>query len=122
MYDDDGLEHLQVPAERSRRVPTGRYPLLINTLQRLVVDYGVSVRAAALVFGLKPTTLSMRLSERDAFIEREIRDFEIARQALIEEIKRGTLPVDEFWEDLPEHWQDDLRSIGITPSEAPEQT
>lgn len=115
MFDDDALENLKIPPERRSRVPTGRYPTLMPTLRHLIVHHGVSVRAAARIFGLKATTLSMRLSETDAFIERELRDFELARHALVEEIARGTLPAAEFWDHLTEHWQEDLLERGITP-------
>ena len=115
MFDDEMLEILNVPPERKSRVPTGRYPTLMPTLRHLVVHHGVSVRAAALIFGLKPTTLSMRLSETDAFIERELRDFELARHALVEEITRGTLPAHEFWDHLTPEWQEELERRGIAP-------
>lgn len=112
---DEALEAARLPPERPERVPEGRYPLLLPLAQHLVIDHGVSVRVVARVFGLKQSTLTMRLSELEAFQDREVRDSELARQALVEAIRRGMVPAKEFWPHLTRPYRRELRNHGFSP-------
>lgn len=112
---DEKVEAMQIPPERPERVPEGRYPLLLPLAQHLVVDHGVSVKAVARVLGLKQSTLTMRLSELEAFQDRDVRHMELARQALVEAIKRGILPAREFWPNLTPPYREELRNRGFSP-------
>lgn len=108
---DSGLGEGPYVPSGDDRVPYGRYRELQPILHRLVVHYGVSTRVAAEVFGLRHKSLSARLGESGAYEERELRDREVAQQALAELILDGHLPGAEYLPKLTPDWREEVRIL-----------
>lgn len=92
-------------------MPYGRYGQLLPILKRLVVQYGVSTRVVAHVYGLKMKSLSARLTDVEAFEERERRDYEVAYQTLAQLLLNGDLPMSEYFDKLSPEWQEEVLEL-----------